>query len=32
MRKRKAGDKGAMRLEEFIGTLRDEIEKKLCDD
>jgi threonyl-tRNA synthetase len=32
VRKRKVGDKGAMRLEEFVSTLRDEIENKLCDD
>jgi threonyl-tRNA synthetase len=32
VRKHKVGDKGVMAIEEFIGTLRDEIDKRLCDD
>jgi threonyl-tRNA synthetase len=32
VRKHKVGDKGVISIEEFIGTLRDEIDKRLCDD
>ena len=32
VRKHKVGDKGVISVEEFIGTLRDEIDKRLCDD
>jgi len=32
VRKHKIGDKGVVSIEEFIGTLRDEIDKRLCDD
>jgi threonyl-tRNA synthetase len=32
VRKHKVGDKGVIGIEEFIGTLRNEIDERLCDD